>query len=327
MADLWGSSITDGRGRLLIGWAAERELRVGNKGETPTCVRPQGSSIVDLTWISPDLLRFIKNWKVREDVESMSDHNYITFDLCSEYMETPSNRLLLRGWSIKSLDEDLFQAVLAWRGEGPDEEIQCDVDKFTSWLDKTMEEACDAGMKRIGPRKPKKQAYWWQDSAAAVRRDCICARRLLQKAKKRRRSQEIINRLSADYKIKRKNLRVEISRLKSIAWQELLNSVDEDPWGLPYKLVLGKLRLAAPGLTEVLDRETLEKLLNSLFPRNLKVDTAHDWSTFVWSDEWDITIAEVDRVIRKRSSPNTKAPGPDGFRLTFWKRVSGEFLE
>ncbi|XP_029670924.1 uncharacterized protein LOC115240096 [Formica exsecta] len=216
-ADLWGSPITDGRGRLLIGWAAEKELCVGNRGETPTCVRPQGSSIVNLTWISPDLLRFIKNWKVREDVESMSDHNYITFDLCSEHIEAPSNRLLLRGWSIKSLDEDLFQAVLAWRGEGPGIEIQRDVDKFIKWIDKTMEEACDAGINRIGPRKPKKQAYWWQDSAAAVRRDCICARRLLQKAKKRSRSQEIINRLSADYKIKRKNLRVEINRLKSIA--------------------------------------------------------------------------------------------------------------
>lgn len=35
----------------------------------------------------------------------------------------------------------------------------------------------------------------------------------------------------------------------------------------------------------------------------------------------------MDRVIRKRSSPITKVPGPDGFRLTLWKRVSGEFLE
>lgn len=69
---------------------------------------------------------------------------------------------------------------------------------------------------------------------------------------------------------------MEISRLKSIAWQKLLNSVDEEPWDLPYKLVLGKLRLAASGLTKVLDRETLETLLTSLFPRNFATDTAHD---------------------------------------------------
>lgn len=64
--------------------------------------------------------------------------------------------------------------------------------------------------------------------------------------------------------MKRKKLRAEINRIKSIAWQELLNSVNEDPWGLSYKLVLGKLRLATPGLTEILDSESLETLLISL---------------------------------------------------------------
>lgn len=124
------------------------------------------------------------------------------------HCRNPKVSLLHRGWNIKGLNEDLFQAVLTWRDEDPDIEIQRDVDKFTNWLDKTMEEACDASMKRIGPRRPKKQAYWWQESAAVLRQDCIRARRLLQK---RKRPQEIINRLSADYKTKRKNLRTEIS--------------------------------------------------------------------------------------------------------------------
>ncbi|XP_070162507.1 uncharacterized protein [Polyergus mexicanus] len=290
-ADIWGSSSTDGKGRLLVRWAAERDLRISNRGEIPTCVRPQGNSIIDLTWISFDLTRFIKDWKVREDIESMSDHNYITFDLCSIPPELPPNRLLQRRWNTKSLDEDLFQAVLLWRGAGPEMEIQRDVNKFTTWLDKTMEEACDASMKRIGPRRPRKEAYWWQESAAVLRRDCLRARRLLQKAKKRKRSQEVIVRLSRDYKIKRKKLRAEINRLKSIAWQELLNSLNEEPWGLSYKLVLGKLRLAALGLTEILDSESLETLLISLFPRNLTNDIPYDWSTFVWSDDWEVTIA------------------------------------
>lgn len=39
----------DKKGLLLTRWAAERDLRIANMGDSPTCVRPQGCSIVDLT--------------------------------------------------------------------------------------------------------------------------------------------------------------------------------------------------------------------------------------------------------------------------------------
>lgn len=51
-SSLWGSAYTDGRGFLLSSWTAERDLRVLNTGNTPTCVRPQGSSIIDISWSS-----------------------------------------------------------------------------------------------------------------------------------------------------------------------------------------------------------------------------------------------------------------------------------
>ncbi|KMQ87712.1 reverse transcriptase [Lasius niger] len=78
---LWGASHTDGRGRLISIWAAERDLRVANTGNKPTCVRVQGSSIVDLTWVSSDILPFTSNWQVEEEVESLSDHLFISFAL------------------------------------------------------------------------------------------------------------------------------------------------------------------------------------------------------------------------------------------------------
>lgn len=48
-SSLWNSRVTDSKGRLLARWAAERDLRISNVGFAPTCVRPQGDSIVDLT--------------------------------------------------------------------------------------------------------------------------------------------------------------------------------------------------------------------------------------------------------------------------------------
>lgn len=39
---LWGCSHTNNRGRILEEWAAERDIRLVNTGNVPTCVRPQG---------------------------------------------------------------------------------------------------------------------------------------------------------------------------------------------------------------------------------------------------------------------------------------------
>lgn len=252
-ANLWGASANDGRGLLLTRWAAERYLRIANIGDNPTCIRPQGNSIVDLTWVSPDVFPSVGDWHVRNDLESLSDHLYISFSVGTNRPNTLVNRAILRKWNTKRLDRDLFTAVLIWRGLGPGEEDRSNIPKMTKWLDHIMVEALDVAATRIGPRSPRRQAYWWQDPVAVTRHRCLRARRSWQRAKRRRKSaQEEVMALGANYKRLRKDLRIEISRLKSAAWQELLESIDGDPWGLPYKMVLNKLRTAAPGLTEVL---------------------------------------------------------------------------
>lgn len=45
----WGSPSTDPRGHLVEEWAAQLDLRLVNVGDCPTCVCPQGNSIIDLT--------------------------------------------------------------------------------------------------------------------------------------------------------------------------------------------------------------------------------------------------------------------------------------
>lgn len=86
----------------------------------------------------------------------------------------------------------------------------------------------------------------------------------------------MITELGASYRHFRKDLRTEINKLKSIAWQELISSVDKDPWGMPYRLVLKKLKSASAGLTEALEPEILTKLLGSLFPKNNLPDQIED---------------------------------------------------
>ncbi|KMQ81570.1 reverse transcriptase [Lasius niger] len=71
---LWGSPITDARGDEVERWAAANDLRIANVGSVPTCVRPQGSSIIDLTWVSPRAIGLLNDWTVREDVETIRPH-------------------------------------------------------------------------------------------------------------------------------------------------------------------------------------------------------------------------------------------------------------
>lgn len=232
-AGLWGMKFTDKKGLNLTRWAAERDFRIANCGSCPTCVRPQGSSVVDLTWVSPDLVRFLKYWRVEESVESLSDHLYISFELSLRNLSVAIKKNLSRLWNCKKFDEDLFNAVLTWRGFGPRNLDNETPSSLAHWIDAILEEACDIASKRIGPRKPKRTAYWWSDSAAVIRKECFKARRSWQAGKKKKINQAEISRLGEEYKKKRKELRNEINRLKSIAWEELIGTIEEDPWGLP----------------------------------------------------------------------------------------------
>lgn len=58
---LWGCTVGNRRGEALVRWVTSSDLRLANVGNTATCVRWQGSSIVDLTWTSPSLIDHISD--------------------------------------------------------------------------------------------------------------------------------------------------------------------------------------------------------------------------------------------------------------------------
>lgn len=112
-SSLWGSPTSDRRGELVEEWAATCDLGLINVGEIPTCVRPQGSSVIDLTWISPCLLERVGSWMVLEDMETLSDHQYVQFvirDANSRYCRSRNNTQ--KKWNFAKLDCDLFAETL-----------------------------------------------------------------------------------------------------------------------------------------------------------------------------------------------------------------------
>ncbi|KMQ92618.1 reverse transcriptase [Lasius niger] len=323
----WGSPITDIRGDEVERWAAANDLRILNVGNVPTCVRPQGSSIIDLTWVSPRVIELVDDWMVREDLETLSDHSYITFSVGFPSVRSTSGGGTGRRWNLSKIDMAAFDLSLTWAcyDDSLGEDAFSAKD-FAHWLDDTIGEACDASAPRIGPKQPGRAAYWWSDSIAELRTSCIGARRRWTRRRRARGSPLVAENLRMEYRAKKKELRRAINRAKSAAWRELILTLDSDPWGLPYRLVLSRLRRSSPSLSEILEPEVLDRLLDGLFPRGSVRDAPGDWGDFRWDDEWIVSFGEVFRLLKGRAAKNT-APGPDGFKATLLRRVPNCMLD
>lgn len=79
----WGSKYTTCKGDRLASWTEKNNLILMNEGNSPTCVRPQGISIIDLTWATPIVANRIRDWKVKVGkalfVGSQLHHVYVRY--------------------------------------------------------------------------------------------------------------------------------------------------------------------------------------------------------------------------------------------------------
>ena len=60
-------------------------------------------------------------------------------------------------------------------------------------------------------------------------------------------------------------LRIAIRKCKTESWKNLIETINSDPWGLPYKIVMDKLR-RSQGSSVPEDEESLRKIVEVLYP-------------------------------------------------------------
>ncbi|XP_025267155.1 uncharacterized protein LOC112638884 [Camponotus floridanus] len=253
------------------------------------------------------------------DTETLSDHNYIMF----EYGESPvlPSRTPL-GWNSRKMDLDRFQASLSWRCATCHLSLEDNTaEEFADWIATTMRDAADCSTPRLVRPLVKRSAYWWCDDIKNLRSEAIANRRRWRRAIGKLARGTIdqleVDRCQRSYRLAKKKLRIAIVAAKARAWGELLGLIDEDPWGLPYKLVLGRLRLATPALTETLDPPVVQALIDGLFPNGMETDPRAIWSVPFWDDQCIVDAAEVHRAIK--DSAHNSAPGVDGIPLRVTK--------
>lgn len=322
----WGDSVTNGRGDCLETWAAELDLRLGNVGCVPTCVRPQGVSIVDLTWYRLHTGHFLNCWKVL-DTETLSDHRYVFFSYEEERGLIESDAMARRypRWNIKNWEQELFAEVLCVKSDCFMEEWS--TEESARWLQSSMTDACDMASRRYGPRPARRAAHWWSDEVAVARNACITARRRATRLARNSPS-AMHDEAREAYRVARRHLRSIIRRAKAISWQDLIDKVNRDPWGLPYKVVLNRLRRPSPKLSEMLNQASMSQLLVSLFPRGETHDPAVIWRD--WQGPLENFVVEPEElrgIMRSSGYGRDPAPGPDGLTKRMWRRIPWNFLE
>jgi len=305
----WGSPGTDWRGRALERWAAELDLRLVNSGRSPTCVRKKGSSIIDLTWSTADIFNKLRDWCVLSDEESLSDHLYIVFRIGDT-----RGRMFCRShytrWNTKAMDRELFREALSWLFGSS---LPADsVEGLSLRITNAVKSALNLSAKKLNFRNNKRGVYWWCDEIQQ-------SRRKLTRCRKRGAPCEDLLNL---YKLARSSLCREIKKAKLEAWDKLLQTLEEDPWGLPYKIVMDRLRRSGTTMSQSLEPAAVERLLEELFPSDETHNPEESWRENIELDPIDrVSSEEVKSAIRGRRRGGCPAPGPDGLSLDVWKRV------
>lgn len=293
-ATAWGHNFTDRRGEYLMDWIAEKDLYVLNDGKIPTFVRRDQESFIDLTCCSRNLLSKVVNWRVLQK-ESLSDHQYISYDLeKTEEQKTESKR---KGWLVNKLDKTKLKTKLVEECQGNEGSSADDIIRIVT-------KACDFSMPKLKTKPNKwRPAYWWTEEISGLRKDCKKARRAVTRGRKRVQQEELIT-LVEEWKRKRKELKLLIRKEKERKWKILCEEVEEDVWGLGYKIVTKRIRIRQPSL----GKELKDHITKTLFPTHNK--TTWNLEDIENENVPDFTLEELNEVLKKIK--NKKAPGIDG---------------
>lgn len=169
-----------------------------------------------------------------------------------------------RKWALTKLSEEDLEAALEvanWTGRYAEQGQ--DIRQLAKWLRGIMQQVCNVAMLRTKSR-PRLATYWWTDEIAVLRRLSVQAQRRLKRLRPRE-DPEGVEEVLAAHSAAKYALCQAIWKSRVKCWDELLRSLNTDPWGRPYKIVINKDRLWTPPVTKSLEPHVLNNV-DVLFP-------------------------------------------------------------
>lgn len=284
---------------------AQHELIVANQGRVATCIRHNGTSIVDVTLTTEDV--DISDWRVLLE-ENFSDHRYIAFNVNTGTGTSAVSkpRLEPEGWVLKKEAVPELERAL-----------KADLERMTPANDILAEQAVidyvaviTRTCNDVLPRRrtqTRKRVYWWNGDIGEKKIACEEVRRRLKRLSDPDRTGAVGARLLAELRHKRKELRIAIAQSKSKKWDELIQELDRDPWSKAYRIVQGKY-----GKIPDIATSDNDAVVKELFPRD-----EDDWYSAsadvgeINDETSPFTPEEMDLAIGSLAKKRKKAPGPD----------------
>ncbi|KAL4090583.1 hypothetical protein QTP88_025387 [Uroleucon formosanum] len=176
----WGCPRDDARGLLLVDFVISLDLMSCNIGSTPTYVRYNARSIVDVTFARLEPGAEIRNWRVRSNLNSESDHHYITYELARGPRVELNIPHVSRGWAVRKLDWTELRTRLTIAPQEVSLPDGADPNATADALNDILVDLCDHSMPRRAVLRGRKAVHWWSDELAALRRSSCMARRRYQ---------------------------------------------------------------------------------------------------------------------------------------------------
>lgn len=309
----WGMPLTNSRGRRVLDMSARLGLILVNTG-TATTFRRAGcqGTIPDITLASEGIAHMMTKWKVLEDYTG-SDHQYISYHVgTASSINRGDIRAGTRKWNVLKLNPEALLAEIDTKPLP-----RAEKGNATTMVKLTMHNiarACDKAMPTSGSCRRKKPVYWWTEEIARLR--CICLRRRRKQTRARRTGPAVVE--TEEYKTAKKELKLAIHTSKRRKWEELRSDINNDPWGLGYKIVMRKFGVK-PAMPE-LEADKMDSIVNALFP-------THDIRTDDMEATGEDTIplfTEDELKTAASTLKNNKAPGPDGVPAEVIKVTANE---
>ncbi|XP_022164949.1 uncharacterized protein LOC111029981 [Myzus persicae] len=182
---IWGCPRDGARGDLLVDFVVSLDLMSYNIGSSPTYVRYNAQSIVDVTFARLEPCAEIRNWRVRSDLNSESDHRYITYELAKRPQFELNIPHVSRRWAVRKLDWTELRTRLTNAPQELTLSDGVDPDAMAGALNDILVDLCDHSMPRRAVLRDRKTVHWWTDEIAALRRASFRARRRYKRAGRR----------------------------------------------------------------------------------------------------------------------------------------------
>lgn len=290
----WGCPQNDRRGEVLSDLINAIGLVVCNIGNSITFNR---GSIIDLTIATPRTAMRVSKWKVLDEI-SLSDHYYLTYEINCRPLDRETSRTpKIDIQKLKNaLTSNRLQPLLTYT----------DAEQKALALTETIQTCRRTNQTESSGRR---SVHWWSPEISALRRTANHLRRVFQR-KRKRKGPAASTAEENDAKTAKRELVRAIKKAKEDSWKSLCDLVQQDPWGLPYKLIMGKLIKPQP-IPELNAPGRLHKIVRGLFPQQPIRSASVPFLITEGTGPID-PIAHIELINAARCLKNNKAPGPDG---------------